>query len=217
MRRHDDEIVECPFDKSHKMPYPRLQWHLANKCKAKIAREQMGLPILRCQFNFLHVFFEDSELASHEATCTSKPKAKDVAEKNEWHIAKSASDVQGVVDSIWNNPHSDLLKTVQSKTVPVISGRSWDSTTAEEEKSSEWNMEQKISERDHQEQKQRKESSPYTMLKIFLVWVMSALACTLLYAMVQSLDQSPEMASQTTDVECEAIHEPILVALNGMI
>ena len=55
------------------------------------------------------------------------------------------------------------------------------------------------------------------MLKIFLVWVMSALACTLLYAMVQSLDKTPVMASQSPDVECEAVHKPILVALNGMI
>ena len=135
MRRHDDEIVECPFDKSHKMPYPRLQWHLANKCKAKIAREQMGLPILRCQYNFLHVFFEEGPLAEHEANCTSKPKHRDPAEQDEWKWSKSASDIQVRSDTFWEDSQTDTLNSQRIETAPIITGRSWDSTTAETEKS----------------------------------------------------------------------------------
>ena len=55
------------------------------------------------------------------------------------------------------------------------------------------------------------------MFKIFLVTILAALACTLLYAMVQSLDHSPVMPFPTADAECDVVKEPILVALNGMI
>ena len=34
MRSHTDPMVECPYDKNHKMPAPRLMWHFP-KCKAK--------------------------------------------------------------------------------------------------------------------------------------------------------------------------------------
>ena len=55
------------------------------------------------------------------------------------------------------------------------------------------------------------------MFKIFIVTLIAALACTLLYAMVQSLDPSFHMTPPTPEAECEVTKEPILVALNGMI
>jgi len=50
------------------MPSLRLQWHLP-KCKAMNKRQREGLPILHCRHNYLHIFFENGELAEHEANC----------------------------------------------------------------------------------------------------------------------------------------------------
>jgi len=68
MRNHDDPMVTCPYDKSHKMPAPRLQWHLV-KCKARIERNNLGLPEYHCKYNFMHLFFTKEELEEHEAQC----------------------------------------------------------------------------------------------------------------------------------------------------
>ena len=68
MRKYTDEIVECPFDKSHKMPQPRLQWHLV-KCQAKRDREELNLPTYHCRNNYLHVYFDKDALALHEESC----------------------------------------------------------------------------------------------------------------------------------------------------
>ena len=29
MRSYDDKIISCPYNKNHKMPAPRLVWHLS--------------------------------------------------------------------------------------------------------------------------------------------------------------------------------------------
>ena len=50
------------FNKHHKMPYPRLQWHV-QRCKDKIKREEEGLPIHHCKYNFLHIYLNEEELA----------------------------------------------------------------------------------------------------------------------------------------------------------
>ena len=55
------------------------------------------------------------------------------------------------------------------------------------------------------------------MFKIFLVTILAALACILVYAMVQSLDPSSVKPFPKADAECDVVKEPILVALNGMI
>ena len=68
MRRFDDEQVVCPFDEKHKMPKARLQWHFV-KCRAKLEREQQGLPTYHCRHHYMHIFFEAEPLAIHEATC----------------------------------------------------------------------------------------------------------------------------------------------------
>ena len=68
MRGFSDPVVTCPYDKSHKMPAKRLQWHFA-KCKAKQERAQLGLPDYHCRFNFYHLFFTKEELDEHEADC----------------------------------------------------------------------------------------------------------------------------------------------------
>ena len=72
MRRFDDEQVICPFDKQHKMPSARLQWHLV-KCRSKLEREQQGLPTYHCKFHYMHIFFDKEELHTHEADCAFIP------------------------------------------------------------------------------------------------------------------------------------------------
>ena len=68
MRSYKDPMVECPYDKNHKMPGPRLQWHLV-KCKARAERQKLGLPEFHCRHNYMHVYFTEGELADHEAEC----------------------------------------------------------------------------------------------------------------------------------------------------
>jgi len=68
MRRHSDPIVECPYDKSHSMPLPRLQWHLV-KCNAKKIRDEMNLPTYHCKYNYLHIHFDEAKFAEHEEAC----------------------------------------------------------------------------------------------------------------------------------------------------
>ena len=68
MKRFDDEQVVCPFDPKHKMPKQRLQWHFV-KCKAKLEREQQGLPIYNCKHFWLHVFFDKADLDRHQDEC----------------------------------------------------------------------------------------------------------------------------------------------------
>ena len=135
MRRHDDEIVECPFDKSHKMPYPRLQWHLANKCKAKTAREEMDLPIFHCKHSFLHIYFEKDALEGHENECPCKPKPSLEVERNDkWPKSKTTWDVKS--EPTWEiKKQGGWGHELQNRTMPLQngSGRSWDTTTAEDE------------------------------------------------------------------------------------
>jgi hypothetical protein len=107
MRKYTDPIVECPFDPAHKMPQPRLQWHLV-KCSAKIKREQAGLPIFNCKNNFSHIFLEADKLNEHEIECDrvieSKKKA-DRALSNTWDgLATTSTAADGNVDDDgWSN------------------------------------------------------------------------------------------------------------------
>ena len=73
MRRFDDAIIQCPFDKAHKMPSARLQWHLAS-CKTKKARIEQQLPILHCANNYYHIFLDQADLDAHTEACDSKLK-----------------------------------------------------------------------------------------------------------------------------------------------
>ena len=102
MRRHNDEIVECPFDKNHKMPQPRLQWHITNKCKAQQTREEQRLPILHCKHNFMHIYFERDALELHESDCPSKPKPIP-KEESKWVKDSPQADWpdDGDIDTIW--------------------------------------------------------------------------------------------------------------------
>ena len=70
MRNFDDETVTCPFDTRHRMPKPRLTWHLA-KCQAKKDHEAAGLPVFRCRNNVLHIFLDEAAKDEHEAACDS--------------------------------------------------------------------------------------------------------------------------------------------------
>ena len=82
MRRHDDPIITCPFDKAHKMPSVRLQWHLA-RCTAKKFRQEQGLPIFNCKYNFLHIYLDQTELDKHEETCLTRQKITEQLEIEE--------------------------------------------------------------------------------------------------------------------------------------
>ena len=75
MKSFDDPQVCCPYDKNHKMPYPRLQWHLV-KCKSKLERQKLGLDEFHCKFNYMHIFFSKDELNEHQANCELKVNAK---------------------------------------------------------------------------------------------------------------------------------------------
>lgn len=68
MRNHQDPFVTCPYDKAHKMPAKRLQWHFA-KCKAKQERFDLGLPDFHCRHNWMHIFLSEDELKAHELDC----------------------------------------------------------------------------------------------------------------------------------------------------
>ena len=85
MKRFDDEQVVCPFDEKHKMPKQRLQWHLV-KCRAKLEREQQGLPTYHCKYHYQHIYFDEEKLATHEETCDFQP-----VEKQESRDADDAS------------------------------------------------------------------------------------------------------------------------------
>ena len=53
------------------MPQTRLQWHLV-KCKAKLERQKLNLPDYHCKYNYLHIFFSETELKEHQDTCQLK-------------------------------------------------------------------------------------------------------------------------------------------------
>ena len=84
MRRHDDPIVECPFDKNHKMPHMRLTWHLA-KCKSKKDHIQKGLPIYHCQYNYSHTYIDKTVFDAHEEQCPNKQKITEQLEVEQIH------------------------------------------------------------------------------------------------------------------------------------
>ena len=73
MKSFDDEMIVCPFNEAHRMPKPKLQWHVP-KCKDKIARDQQGLPTYHCKHNWYHIFFTDEEHLMHEADCAPSNK-----------------------------------------------------------------------------------------------------------------------------------------------
>ena len=72
MKSYTDNIICCPFDKLHKMPSQRLQWHIV-KCPTKVYREKNGLPIYHCKFYYLHIYLEKHELDMHEKFCVKNP------------------------------------------------------------------------------------------------------------------------------------------------
>ena len=72
MRKFTDPWVHCPFDATHRLPKPRLVWHLS-KCPARQALKDKGVPVYHCKNNYLHVFMEEDKLKAHEALdCDSK-------------------------------------------------------------------------------------------------------------------------------------------------
>jgi len=71
MRRFDDPIVPCPFDASHRLQEPRLQWHLL-KCPARTKHAEEGKPVFHCPNNFLHIYFTEADLQGHMAVCPSR-------------------------------------------------------------------------------------------------------------------------------------------------
>ena len=178
----------------------------------------MGLPILHCKHNFLHVFFENEKLASHESDCPSKPKKVLLTEQeNEWMSKSAACEVKVFDGSSWADDQRLEKSDELLKPMPIDSGRSWESTTAGDEKSPEEVTEPKLSYDSDSEQKQGSESYFKTFLKILIVWFAMIASCIVLYAMVQSMDPNSTLIPAVGDKECEATKEPILIALNGMI
>jgi hypothetical protein len=73
MRRYDDPIVTCIFDKSHRMPEPRLQWHYI-KCQAREDYLDIeGNEVFNCQFYHLHMFLSQTEVEAHQKVCPKNP------------------------------------------------------------------------------------------------------------------------------------------------
>ena len=121
-------IVECPYDKNHKMSQTRLQWHLV-KCKAKISRQQLNLPEYHCKFNYLHIFFTEEEIQKHETKCQQEfdLKAKNRKEKqnslnkelemgegqSEQFIAYRASQMVDERVKLWNDRSHEQVEKVK--------------------------------------------------------------------------------------------------------
>ena len=100
MRRHDDPIMICPYDSSHKMPSARLQWHYA-KCKAKKLRLEQGLPIFNCKFNYSHIFLEKELIDHHEEVCPDKQKISHQLEVEEkLRLNKTLPVVSNILDEM---------------------------------------------------------------------------------------------------------------------
>ena len=93
MRRHDDPMIVCPFDSSHKMPSARLQWHLVS-CKAKKQRLESGLPIFHCQYNYSHIYLEQGLLDHHQEVCPQKLKISNQLEVEEnYRLSRTALEI----------------------------------------------------------------------------------------------------------------------------
>ena len=103
MRRFDDEQVVCPFDEKHKMPKARLQWHFV-KCKAKLEREQQGLPTYHCRHHYMHIFFDAEPLAIHEATCEFAVKREPVNENQSTWSSSPVTKNKG-----WGHEYEDRI------------------------------------------------------------------------------------------------------------
>ena len=73
MRKFTDPWVYCPFDATHRLPKPRLVWHL-DKCPARQVLKDKGVPVFHCKNNYLHIFMEQEKLNQHEESgeCESK-------------------------------------------------------------------------------------------------------------------------------------------------
>ena len=99
MRRFDDPVVECPYDKAHKMPLPRLQWHLC-RCKAKQERDAAQLPTYHCKFNFLHIFFDEQLFKEHEVECEKAQ--EEVTKKTEANRLSKTWDALNLSDDSWD-------------------------------------------------------------------------------------------------------------------
>ena len=115
MRRHDDPIITCPYDSSHKMPSARLQWHYA-KCKAKQLRIEQGLPIYNCKFNYSHIFLEKELIDHHEEVCPDKQKISrqlEIEEKLRLNKTEPAISnfLEEMSDGSSESQKNDLLST----------------------------------------------------------------------------------------------------------
>jgi U11-48K-like CHHC zinc finger len=68
MNSHESIIVKCPFDQSHRVPQPRLLWHVA-KCPDHKKWKLEGKPIYHCKFNHSHILLKEGEISVHELNC----------------------------------------------------------------------------------------------------------------------------------------------------
>ena len=76
MRRFDDtRVVQCAFNASHRIAVPRYPWHLA-RCPDYKMRVERGLPVYKCEWNYLHLFMCKQDWEMHKAVCDSRPGAK---------------------------------------------------------------------------------------------------------------------------------------------
>lgn len=106
MRRFDDPYIACPFDEKHRMPKPRLIWHL-KRCSAMRMRKQLGLPIFHCKWNYLHIYLEMDSLKEHEQDCESSKAAEDRKLEINKENERLSSTV--VVDDWTRKDGTDLL------------------------------------------------------------------------------------------------------------
>ena len=120
MRKYTDAVVECPYDKSHKMPQPRLQWHFV-KCQEKKDREALNLPTYHCKNNYLHVYFDKDAMDLHEEECdklSADRKASRTATQTEFF-----RDYSGLAeDDAWpeqvdGKPNKRLSRTISPEIV----------------------------------------------------------------------------------------------------
>jgi len=58
--------ISCPFDASHKMPEPRLQWHIL-RCPKRSA-------MFHCKHSFKHHFLTKAARDRHQDECSLAPK-----------------------------------------------------------------------------------------------------------------------------------------------
>ncbi|MED6290319.1 hypothetical protein CHARACLAT_011898 [Characodon lateralis] len=109
-----EKLLQCPFDKSHKIRSSRLPYHLI-KCRKN--HEKLARQLETCPFNARHLILKN-ELPHHIKTCEDRTSADDgsTQEPRAWQVPINT----------WVNPNTteDWDKEVEECQTPFVWGLS---------------------------------------------------------------------------------------------